>query len=51
MKRLVFLKDDAHNQDKWKSLTTGYRPTLPQCSIEGVVLYGLRSQDVKRPEL
>jgi len=30
MKRLGLVKDDAHNPDKWRSLTTGNRPTLPQ---------------------
>jgi len=29
-------------------LTTGNRPTLPQCGKEGVVLNGLRSLDFKR---
>jgi len=31
-KRLSLVKNDAHNRDKWKSLTTANRPTLPQCS-------------------
>jgi len=29
MKRLGCVEDDAHNRDKWTSLTTGKRPTLP----------------------
>jgi len=29
-------------------LTSVNRPTLPQCDIEGIVLYGLHSHDVKR---
>jgi len=49
VKRLGFvLKDDAHIQNKWRRLTTGNRPRLPQCCNEVVVLYGLRSRDVKR---
>jgi len=47
MKRLGLVKGDAHNRDKWRSLTTGNHPTLPQCGIESVILYGLRSRDVK----
>jgi len=47
MKRLGLVKDDAHNRDKCMSLTTGNRPTLPQCSNEGVILYALRSYDFK----
>jgi len=31
MKRLGFVKNDAHNRDKWRSLTTENCPTLPQC--------------------
>jgi len=46
--RLGLVKDDAHNRDKWKSLTTGNHPTLPQCGNEGVVLYGFCCRDVKR---
>jgi len=46
-KRLSLVKDDAGNQDKWRSLTTGNGPTLPQCGNESVVHYGLRSLDVK----
>jgi len=37
MKRLGLVKDDAHNRGKWRSLTTGNRPTLPQCGNAGVV--------------
>jgi len=49
MKRLCLVKDDAHNRDKWRGLTkSGNHPTLPQCGNEGVILYGLRSFDVKR---
>jgi len=48
MKRLGLVKDDAQNRDKWRSLTTGNRPTLPQCSNEVVILHGLHSSDVKR---
>jgi len=48
MRRFCLVKDDAHNRDKWRSLTTGNRPTLPQCGNEDVILYGLRSRDVKR---
>jgi len=44
MKRLGLVEDDG---DKWRSLTTGNRPALPQCGNEGVILYGLRSRDVK----
>jgi len=29
-------------------LTSGNRPTLPQCGKDGVVLNGLRSRDIKR---
>jgi len=31
MERLGLVKDDAHNRDKWGSLTTGNRLTQPQC--------------------
>jgi len=31
---------DLVKDDKWRSLTTGNRSTLPRCSNEGVVLYG-----------
>jgi len=48
MKKPGLVKDDAHNRDKWRSLTTGNRPTQPQCCNEGVILYGLHSRDVKR---
>jgi len=48
MKRFGLVKGDAHNLDKWRSLTTGNRPTLPQCGDEGVIFFGLRSRDVKR---
>jgi len=37
MKRLCLVKDSAHNQDKWRSLTTENRPTPPQWSSEGVI--------------
>jgi len=48
MKRLGLVKDDAHNRDKWRSLTTANRPTLPQCVNADVILYELRSsRDVK----
>jgi len=48
IKRLGLVKDDAHNQDnKWRSLTTENRLTLPPCGSESVVLYGLRSSDIK----
>jgi len=47
MKRLGLVKDDAHNRDKWTSLTTGNRPTLPRYGNEGVILYGSLSRDVK----
>jgi len=42
MKRLGLVKDDAHNRDNCRISITGNRPTLPQCGIEGVILYGLR---------
>jgi len=38
---LKFLINDAHNQDKWRSLTTGNRPPLSQCGNEGVIFYGI----------
>jgi len=38
MKRLGLVRDDAHIQDKWRSLTTGNRPTQPQSGNEGVIL-------------
>jgi len=42
MKRLGLVKNGAHNRDKWRSLTTGNRSTLPQCgNHDGVVFYGL----------
>jgi len=37
-RRLGLVKDDAHNRDKWKSLTTRNSPTLPQCGIMDCVL-------------
>jgi len=46
MKRLDLVKDDAHNQDKWRSLITRNRPTQPKYCNEGVILYGLRSRDL-----
>jgi len=48
LKRLGLVKDDAHNRDKSRSLTSRNCPTLHQCGNEGVILYGLRSRDVKR---
>jgi len=33
MIKLGLVKDDAHNRDKWRSLTTGNRPTLTQCGL------------------
>jgi len=48
MKRLGLVKDDAHNQDKCRSLTTGNCPTLPQCDNDGVFFYGFGFRDVKR---
>jgi len=38
MKRLDLVKYDANILDKWRNLTTGNCPTLPQCGNEGVVL-------------
>jgi len=38
----------AHDRDRWRSLATENRPTLPHCGNEAVILYGLRSRDVKR---
>jgi len=36
MNRLGLVKVDAHNRDyKWRSLTTGNGPTLPQCGNSG----------------
>jgi len=54
MKRLGLVKDDAYERKeefhdhKWRSFTTGNRPTLPQCGNEGGIFCGLRSRDVKR---
>jgi len=50
IKRLDLVKDDAHNRDKWRSLTAGNCPTLPQFGNEGVILYGLRSRDINDDE-
>jgi len=37
MKRFGLVNDDdSHNQDKWRSLTTGNHPTLSHCGTEGV---------------
>jgi len=36
MKRFGLIKEDAQNQDRWRSLTTRNRPTLPQCYNEGL---------------
>jgi len=47
IKRLDLVKNEAHNQDMWKSLTSGNRPTLPHCGNESVILYRLRSRYVK----
>jgi len=47
MKRLGFVKDDAHNRDIQRSLTNGNRPTLPHINNKDVILYRLRSRDVK----
>jgi len=33
-KWLGLVKDDAQNQDKWRTLTIGNRPTLSQCGNE-----------------
>jgi len=46
--KVCLFKDDAHNRDKLRSSTTANRLTLPQCGNEGVILYELRSRDVKR---
>jgi len=46
MKRLGLVKVDAHIRDMWRSVTTGSRPTLPQCSNKGMILSGLRSHHV-----
>jgi len=43
VKRLGLVKDDAHNLDKWRSLTTVIRPTLSQYGNEGVILYRFNS--------
>jgi len=41
-------KEDAHNRDKGKSLTTGNCPTLPQCVDESmVVALNVDDDDVK----
>jgi len=48
IKRLGLVKDDAHNPDKWNGLTSGDRPTLPQCSNERVGFRRVCSRDVKR---
>jgi len=48
MRRLDLDKDNAHNRDKWRSLTTGNHPTLLQCGNQGVILYELCSRDDKR---
>jgi len=48
IKMLRLVKDDARDRDKGRSLTSENRPTLPQCdNYGGVILYGLRSCDVK----
>jgi len=47
IKQLGLVQGDAHNRDKWWSLTTGNRPTLPHCSNKDVVLCGLCSRYVK----
>jgi len=48
IKRLGSVKGDAHNRDKWRTLTTGICSTLLQCGNEAVILYGLCSRDIKR---
>jgi len=48
MKRLGLVKDDAHNPDKCRDLTTGNRPTVPKSCNEGVILYALHSCGTKR---
>jgi len=35
IKRFGLVKEDAHYRNKWRSLTTGSRLTLPQCGKEG----------------
>jgi len=45
--KACLVKDDAHNRDKWRSLTTENRPTLPHCGNEDVIRNELRSRDVK----
>jgi len=37
MKKLGLVKENDHNCDRWSILTTEKRPTLPQCSNEGVI--------------
>jgi len=39
MKMHDMVKDDAHNRGKWRSFTTGNRPTLPQCDNEFSLVY------------
>jgi len=48
IKSPILIKDDAHNRDEWRSLTTGSRPTLPECGDEEGILYGLSFCDDKR---
>jgi len=36
VKRLGVVENDAQNRDKGRSLTTGNRPTLPECGNEVV---------------
>jgi len=31
MKTLFLVNEDAHSRDRWRTLTTGNHPTLPQC--------------------
>jgi len=38
MKWLDFVRECAHNRERWRSLITGNHPTLPQCGYECVVL-------------
>jgi len=38
-RRLGLVKDNVHNLDIRRSLTTKNRPTLPECGNEGVILY------------
>jgi hypothetical protein len=48
MKSRGLNRDDAHDRTRWSDLSSGKRPTLPQCGREDVGRYGLRSRDAKR---